>query len=48
MCVKTMLETLVVNVICHEKMHMFVKFRRISMLVFYTGRKCSNVPPERF
>jgi hypothetical protein len=28
-CVKTRLETLVVNVVCHDKMHMFAKFGHI-------------------
>jgi hypothetical protein len=28
-CVKTKLETLIVNVVCHDKMHMFAKFGHI-------------------
>jgi hypothetical protein len=28
-CVKTKFETLIVNIICHDKMHMFAKFGHI-------------------
>jgi hypothetical protein len=44
-CVKTKLETLIVNVVCHDKMHMLAKFGifSLSMLVFCAWRKCSNI-----
>jgi hypothetical protein len=44
-CIKTKLETLIVNVVCLDKIHMLAKFGHIitSMLVFYAWEKCSNI-----